>query len=256
MNLTENLNKLLLIGAVLIGGSINGNCSEESETSTKIMKNPINAIIKYYSTVSPENMIVSFNDSLSTLLEKLESPKYKDIYSHNTMLKNEWERGIDVLKKLKNFKFDSNDSVRVELYNEVQSLTDNGFFDVSNAVIATNPTFYKSLGNLFNDFWHHLLQAKEVTSWWLCLTPETYIEDVPYLCFEASGLVKDLRIKKILWSISILGDVDSAIEELDEYADPSEEQILKAKTQANEILKATLTEAPNLAESLKFVVTR
>lgn len=256
MSFTKNLNKLLLIGTVLVGGSMSGNCSEESETSTKIMKNPINAIIKHYSTVSPENMIVSFNNSLSMLLEKLESPKYKDIYSRNIMLKNEWERGIDVLTKLKNFKFGSNDSVRVELYNQVQSLTDNGFFDVSNAVIDTNPTFYEPLRNLFNDFWHHLLQAKEITSWLLCSTPEAYIEDVPYLCFEARGLVKDLKVKKILWSISILGNVDSAIEELDEYEEPSEEQILKAKTQANKILKATLAESPNLAESLKFVVKR
>lgn len=80
------------------------------------------------------------------------------------------------------------------------------------------------------------------------------IEEVPYLCFEACGLVKNPDVNSILWSISILGNVSQAIQELSESGEPSGSEILEAKRNAKAILENALKVAPTLSSSLGHFV--
>ena len=220
----------------------------EGVSMSKVVSNPVNKIVKQYSVITPESTVTSFKTSTTELIERLNESEKQ--YSKHGMLNTKWKYGIEVLNAVVSFDPSSaSGSDRERVYTLVHDITDNGFFDVSNTAITIEPTL-SSLRSLFDDFWQHLLQAKEITTWWLCSASEVTVEEIPYLCFEAIGLLKDPNARKIFWSISILGDASPAIEELSEDDKASENQILSAKEKATRILSSTLKEIPSLRSSL------
>lgn len=220
----------------------------EGMSMSKVVSNPVNEIVRQYSVVTPESTVVSFKSSTNKLIKRLEEAKKQ--YPMHSMLDTRWTHGIEVLRAVAEFDPSASGSDREKVYTLVHDITDNGFFDVCNTAITIEPTL-SDLITLFDDFWHHLLQAKEITTWWLCSAAEVTVEEVPYLCFEASGLLKDPDARKIFWSISILGDVSPAIEELNKDDEASENQILRAKENATRILTGTLEKVPSLKGSLE-----
>lgn len=212
--------------------------------------NPVNVIVKHYNAVTPQNTVESFKTSAAKLLRDLESSKAQ--YEDNDLLRTKWETGIAVLKDVFSMNHPSQSDLET-LFARVCDITDNGFYDVSNAVITINPS-KKDLKPLFENFWQHLLQAREIAAWWMCSDPRISIEDIPYLCFEACGLVKNPEANSILWSISILGGVSEAVQELDESGEPSESEILKAKKDAKVILESALKDDLLLDNSLRHFI--
>lgn len=220
----------------------------EGMSMGKVVLNPVNEIVRQCSVVTPEITVVSFRTSTTELIKRLNEAEKQ--YSRHIMLNSKWKHGIEVLNAVAAFDPSASSTDRERVYTLVYDITDNGFFDVSNTAITIEPTLY-GLRPLFNDFWQHLLQAKEITTWWLCSAAKVTVEEVPYLCFEASGLLKDPNARKIFWSMSILGDASPAIEELSEDDEASGSQILRAKESAKRILNDTLEEVPSLRSSLE-----
>ncbi len=236
------MKKLALSLAVCFVGIFDEALSMES-----YVDNPVNAIVEQYHAVTPQSTIESFKKSTEKLLQDIVSSEahYKD----NALLRAKWEAGIAVLKDIFLVNHSSQSDLET-LFTRVSDITDNGFYDVSNTIITIDST-KKNLKPLFEDLWHHLLQAREITAWWVCSDPRVAIEEVPYLCFEACGLVKNPTVSSILWSISILGGVSQAIQELNESGEPSETEILEAKRGAKQILKRTMNGVPALSSSLE-----
>lgn len=211
----------------------------------RLISNPINAIVKRYNAVTPDNAMESFKKSVKELKNKLKE-KY-DLYSQHKILAQKWKSGIDILDKV--CVVNNNVSEREEIYNLVLDITDNGFFDISNAAIIVEPNLI-SLKPVFDYFWQLLLQAKKITAWWMCSADSIIPENAPYLCFEAIELLNNPDIDNIFWAISIMGNVPQAIEELSEDNEPSEDQILNAKKSAEKTLEQVFAEVPNLKNCL------
>lgn len=211
----------------------------------RLISNPINAIVKRYNAVTPDNAMESFKKSVGELKKELNEKR--DLYSKHKILEKKWEAGVKILDKV--CVVNNNVSEREKIYNLVLDITDNGFFDVSNAAINVEPKL-ASLKSVFDHFWQLLLQAKKITAWWMCSADSIIPENAPYLCFEAIDLLNNPDIDNIFWAISIMGNVPQAIEELSEDNEPSKDQILNAKKNAEEILKEVFAEVPDLKNYL------
>lgn len=241
------MKKLLLGIAVYCGGIFSETIGMKS-----CVVNPINTIVEHYGAVTPQRTVESFKKSVKKLLQDIDSNKAQ--YEDNDLLRMKWETGIAVLKDIFSMNHSSQSDLET-LFARVCDITDNGFYDVSNTVITIN-TSKKDLRPLFESFWHHLLQAREITAWWMCSDPRATIEEIPYLCFEACGLVKNPEVNSILWSISVLGGVSEAVQEIDESGEPSESEILKARKDAKVILENALKGGLTVNSSIgRFIET-
>lgn len=207
--------------------------------------NPVNTIVEYYDAVTPQRAVDDFQKSAEKLLQDIDSAKTQ--YEDNGLLRTKWETGISVLKNI--FSVDrSSQSDLEKLFTRVCDITDNGFYDVSNTIITIDSS-KRTLKPLFERFWQLLLQEREIAAWWVCADPRVSVEEIPYLCFDACGLIESSEVNNILWSISILGNVSQAIQELNESGEPSDIEIMKAKKDAKEILENALKKIPSLGKS-------
>lgn len=221
--------------------------SEDDSINNIYIPNPINEIVKYYNAITPLTNVESFITSTEKLLQDLDSNKV--LYEDNDLLCKKWESGIAVLKEL--IVNHSSPSTLDKLFSKVSDVIDNGFYDVSNTIIAIDPS-KKDLEPLFKKFWKHLLQARDITEWCECTSsPEITIRELSCICYELGELVNNnKKVDNIFWSISILGDLSMAIGELSESGEPSETEILEAKRNALKILKNMLKDIPTLRSSL------
>lgn len=249
--------KILLISGCIIN-FWNVNAMIESE---QMIDNPIPKIVQKYKEISPQKVMEDFEKSTDSLIKEVKS--FEKIYSVNDYLRQKWEKGLELLRRVNDFlksleikeipeadfissfskELEKNNQQAKELYNDVTDFTNNGFYTVSQVFFTDSPEQKEILSQIFEKFWLHLLQAKEIVIWNVGLLNKLSSGELLEICQQMRKIIeRQSPLNVLLFDIGLLVDTDSVMAEIDPDGEYSTDVISTFKQKALQDTQTFLTE--------------